>query len=179
MDSLLRSLQKRPLSHEPLRLIRFLESHGIKLQLAVLLAQPTFTIGQTLAMSRAETSRASRSQSFIKAANSETSDQFGTTVVISSDTFIVGTPLEDSVGVTITNGETAAADKLRPDSGAVYVYQRVNAAWTQQAHIKAVNYGAVASGMTTSSLSSLISLSNAKLVRAAVRGFHGTRLKTI
>ncbi len=62
-------------------------------------------------------------QSYIKAANSEATDKFGTTVFLSNGTLAVGADFEDSDQATITNGTTASSDNNSSSSGAVYVYQ--------------------------------------------------------
>src|SRR5206468_12573599 len=48
-------------------------------------------------------------------------DQFGTTVAISGDTAVVGSPADDTVAGT--------------NAGSAYVYARSGAAWTEQAHL--------------------------------------------
>jgi len=63
-------------------------------------------------------------EAFLKAPNAETSDYFGRSVSISSDTIAVGAYGEDSNQTTITNGTTASADNSATDSGAVYVFRR-------------------------------------------------------
>ncbi len=78
-------------------------------------------------------------EAYIKAANSDRSDYFGTSVAISNDTIAVGTQHEDSNQTTITNGTTASDNDSSTASGAVYVYRRTNNAWSQEAYIKAAN----------------------------------------
>jgi hypothetical protein len=77
-------------------------------------------------------------EAYIKASNPGISDQFGTTVALSSDgnTLAVGTPLEDSnaTGVNGNEGSNGASQ-----GGAVYVFARSAGAWSQQAYIKASN----------------------------------------
>ncbi|PJZ79876.1 hypothetical protein CH359_15195 [Leptospira meyeri] len=78
-------------------------------------------------------------QAYLKAANAEASDQFGTAIAISGDTIVVGAIGESSNQTTITNGEGASSDNSLGLSGAVYVYQRTGSTWSQQAYIKAPN----------------------------------------
>jgi len=68
-------------------------------------------------------------QAYIKASNAGAGDQFGANVSLSADgdTLAVGAPNEDNQA---------------GNSGAVYVFTRGGAAWTQQAYLKASNAGA-------------------------------------
>src|SRR6266568_2316788 len=72
-------------------------------------------------------------QAYVKASNTGAADEFGFAVALSSDgnTLVVGAPDEASAGI-----ET---DNSAPSAGAVYVYTRSGATWTQQAYIKASN----------------------------------------
>jgi hypothetical protein len=72
---------------------------------------------------------------YIKASNAEAGDQFGLAIALSGDgnTLAVGAFKEDSNGLNKANGLM--------DSGAVYVYTRVNNTWTEQAYVKASNPG--------------------------------------
>jgi len=63
-------------------------------------------------------------EAYIKAANAEAEDFFGSSVSLSSDTLAVGAIFEGSNQTTITNGATASSDNSAADSGAVYVYVR-------------------------------------------------------
>ena len=47
--------------------------------------------------------------------------------------------LQDSNQTTITNGPTASADNSSSSSGAVYVFKRTGATWTQEAYLKTSN----------------------------------------
>jgi len=76
-------------------------------------------------------------QAYIKASNTDDSDQFGAPVVLSGDTLAVGA-LEESSAATGINGDQS--DNSAPVAGAVYVYTRDAAGvWSQQAYIKASN----------------------------------------
>ena len=63
-------------------------------------------------------------EAYIKAANNDASDFFGSSVSISGDTLAVGAYREDSNQTTITNGTSASSDNSSSDSGAVYVYDQ-------------------------------------------------------
>lgn len=75
---------------------------------------------------------------YVKASNSESSDQFGYSVALSGDgeTLAVGANLEAS-DATGTNGDQAVNSFL--GAGAVYVFVRHDGAWSQQAYVKASN----------------------------------------
>ncbi len=75
-------------------------------------------------------------QAYLKASNTDSGDEFGDSVAISGDTITVGAPGEDSNATGIDNNQ---ADNSTPFSGAVYVFTRSAAAWTQQAYLKASN----------------------------------------
>jgi hypothetical protein len=74
-----------------------------------------------------------------KASNPGTDDAFGYTIAVSGDTLAVGAYLEGSAAIGI-DGDQANNDASR--AGAVYVFVRTGAAWSQQAYIKASNTGA-------------------------------------
>jgi hypothetical protein len=112
--------------------------------------QTTITNGQTSSSDDSKTSsgavyvyrRASNiwsQEAYIKSANADEQDVFGYTVAISGDTIVVGAYGEDSNQNTITHGTTASADNSLSNSGAVYVYRRNGAIWSQEAFIKAAN----------------------------------------
>ena len=77
-------------------------------------------------------------QAYVKASNSESSDQFGYSVALSGDgnTLAVGANLEAS-SATGTNGDQADNSVL--GAGAVYVFDRRDGLWSQQAYVKASN----------------------------------------
>ncbi|HTN91120.1 MAG TPA: FG-GAP repeat protein, partial [Sorangium sp.] len=75
-------------------------------------------------------------QAYLKASNTGASDAFGTSVALSGSTLAVGATGEAS-SATGVNG--AQADNGAAGSGAVYVFTRGGAAWTQQAYLKASN----------------------------------------
>lgn len=77
-------------------------------------------------------------QAYVKASNTGEFDDFGESLALSADgrTLAVGASSEDSgaTGIDGNQGDTGA-----PDSGAVYVFGRVDAVWSQQAYLKASN----------------------------------------
>lgn len=77
-------------------------------------------------------------QAFVKPSNTQTSDKFGFALALSGDgnTLAVGATLEDSSARGINGNQ---ADNSAQSSGAVYVFVRRGAAWSQQAYIKASN----------------------------------------
>jgi hypothetical protein len=77
-------------------------------------------------------------QAYLKASNTNTSDQFGTVVAIDGDTIVVGAPSEASNATGINGNQ---ADNSSAASGAAYVFSRAGATWSQQAYLKASNTG--------------------------------------
>jgi hypothetical protein len=77
-------------------------------------------------------------QAYLKASNAETGDNFGFSLALSDggSTLVVGAPFEDSDAMGI-DGDEGNPDAL--NSGAVYVFTRSNAIWSQQAYVKASN----------------------------------------
>ncbi|WP_193213421.1 choice-of-anchor D domain-containing protein [Luteolibacter marinus] len=77
-------------------------------------------------------------QAYLKASNTETSDQFGYSVSVSGDTIAIGAPYEDS-DATGANGDEA--NNGTSFSGAAYMFARIGGIWSQQAYLKASNTG--------------------------------------
>ncbi len=75
-------------------------------------------------------------QAYIKAPNTEAGDYFGTSVSLSGGTLAVGAYGEDS-GATGIDGDQANVGA--PDSGAVYIFDRIGTTWDQQTYLKASN----------------------------------------
>ena len=75
---------------------------------------------------------------YVKASNPDASDNFGANLAISGDgdTLAVSALFESSSATGV--GGDQASNSL-PGSGAVYVYTRAGATWSQQAYIKASN----------------------------------------
>ena len=63
-------------------------------------------------------------------------NHFGWSVAVGGNALVIGEPLENSDATGIDGDET---DHSAPDAGAVYVFVRNGATWTQQAYIKASN----------------------------------------
>ena len=79
-------------------------------------------------------------QAYVKPSNSRRNEQFGWALAISRDgnTLAVGARIEESAARGI-NGDQA--DRSAPDAGAVYLFTRSGATWSQSAYIKASNAG--------------------------------------
>ncbi|MEZ5979637.1 MAG: FG-GAP repeat protein [Planctomycetota bacterium] len=75
-------------------------------------------------------------QAYIKASNTDAGDQFGTSVAIDGDTIVVGAKEERSSATGVNGNES---DDSALGAGAVYVFVRNGATWTQQAYLKASN----------------------------------------
>src|SRR6267142_1888270 len=81
-----------------------------------------------------------KSIAYIKASNAKKDDQFGFTVALSGDgnTMAVGATGESSAAKGVNGNQ---ADTSMAGAGAVYVFTRGGATWTQQAYVKASNTG--------------------------------------
>ncbi len=79
-------------------------------------------------------------QAYIKASNTGGSDEFGSSISLSSDgsTLAVGAYNEDSNARGVNEDEN---NNSASNSGAVYVFTRTGTDWTQEAYIKASNTG--------------------------------------
>jgi len=77
-------------------------------------------------------------QAYLKASNTEASDNFGSSVALSGDTLAIGAFGEDSAATGVGGDQ---ASNAAADSGAVYVFVRSGTTWTQQAYLKASNTG--------------------------------------
>jgi FG-GAP repeat len=75
-------------------------------------------------------------QAYLKASNTDGSDWFGRSVAISGDTVVVGSQFEDSAATGVNGNQ---ADNSASQAGAVYVFVRSGASWSQQAYLKASN----------------------------------------
>jgi hypothetical protein len=105
-----------------------------------------------------------REEAFIKASNAEAEDLFGISVALEGDLLVVGAPEEDgeSGGVNGDDGNET------PGSGAVYVFRYHDAAWRQEAYLKA-EFPTVGDGFGRS-----VALENGEsgAVRIAVGAWH-------
>jgi hypothetical protein len=77
-------------------------------------------------------------QAYVKASNTGATDFFGSAVRLSGDgnTLAVGAFQEDSAATGVNGNQ---ADNSASGAGAVYVFTRSGAAWSQQAYVKASN----------------------------------------
>jgi len=75
-------------------------------------------------------------QAYLKASNTDVSDEFGRSVAIDGDTIVVGAYHEDS-SIPGINGN--GSDNGASFAGAAYVFVRSDGTWTQQAYLKASN----------------------------------------
>jgi hypothetical protein len=84
-------------------------------------------------------------QAYIKASNPGDGANFGSSVVLSRDgnTMAVASYYEASAATGINGNQT---DRSIPEAGAVYVFTRTGATWSQQAYIKASNTGNAGAG---------------------------------
>jgi hypothetical protein len=76
-------------------------------------------------------------QAYVKASNTEASDQFGRSVAFSGNTLVVGAYRESSNATGVSNGNQG--QQCASDSGALYMFTRSGSVWTQQAYVKASN----------------------------------------
>ncbi|MFN0205162.1 MAG: FG-GAP repeat protein [Planctomycetota bacterium] len=80
--------------------------------------------------------------SYLKASNTEATDSFGYSVSVSGNIVVVA-----AVSFTVSGGEDSDSTGVNGDqsnnnaegAGAVYVFQRIGATWSQQAYLKASN----------------------------------------
>jgi len=80
-------------------------------------------------------------QAYVKASNARATALFGSSVALSGDgnALAVAASLEASAATGVDGNQ---ADNTAADAGAVYVYTRIGAIWTQLAYVKASNTGA-------------------------------------
>ena len=75
-------------------------------------------------------------QAYLKASNTDTGDDFGSSVSISGDTIVIGARGEASNTTGVNGGQS---DNSWPNAGAAYVFVRNGTTWSQQAYLKASN----------------------------------------
>lgn len=80
-------------------------------------------------------------EAYIKAANADNFDNFGSQVSLHGNLLAVSALGESSNQTTITNGTSASPNNTLSNSGAVYLYERTTG-WNMTAYIKASNAGA-------------------------------------
>jgi hypothetical protein len=74
-------------------------------------------------------------EAYLKAANADQDDHFGSSVALEGDTLLVGAIGERGSGIGVNPGDDNAADR----SGAVYVFWRDDDEWSQVHYLKASN----------------------------------------
>jgi hypothetical protein len=77
-------------------------------------------------------------QAYVKASNTDRTDEFGTSVALAGDTLAVGAINEDSNDTGVNSGGEGNSGPDY-DAGAVYVFTRDGSTWSQQAYVKASN----------------------------------------
>ncbi len=70
---------------------------------------------------------------YIKASNTDAGDEFGSSVSIDGDRFVVGAPFEKSQSSVVNGNQSDNSQLWR---GAAYLYEFNGVAWTQQAYLK-------------------------------------------
>jgi hypothetical protein len=77
---------------------------------------------------------------------STSGDVFGTSVGIYDDTVVIGAHKDGAAGTAVVNNPTGtiASDAGFAESGAVHVFKKVGASWTQTAYLKAPNSATLA-----------------------------------
>jgi uncharacterized membrane protein len=75
-------------------------------------------------------------QAYIKASSTYPSSEFGSSVSLHHDTLAVGAFGESSAATGVNGNQV---DHSALNAGAVYIFQRANGTWAQQAYIKASN----------------------------------------
>ncbi len=75
-------------------------------------------------------------RAYLKAHNAASAQRFGNVVALQADTVVVGAFTESNLG---TGVDPDVAVELAPESGAVYVFERREEEWSQQAYLKASN----------------------------------------
>lgn len=76
------------------------------------------------------------SQAYFKPSKNGMAYHFGSSVAISGDTVVIGSPI-DASNATGVNGDQS--NDLATGSGAAYVFVRIDGVWSQQAYLKASN----------------------------------------
>ena len=77
-------------------------------------------------------------QAYLKASNTDVSDNFGFSVAVSEDTVVIGAVGEDSNS---TGVDGPQSNNSASAAGAAYVFVRNGGGWSQQAYLKASNTG--------------------------------------
>jgi hypothetical protein len=109
-------------------------------------------------------------QAYVKASNTQTNASFGSSLSLHGSTLAVGAA-DESTNTQGIDGDQNAANNLT-SSGAVYVFTRAGAAWSQQAYVKAGD----ASGQTR--FGDAVALAGDQLVVGAPYAFSGGAVYT-
>ena len=126
-------------------------------------------------------------QAYLKASNTQEGDFFGQRVSISEDTIVVGAAGEDSnatgINAAMDGGSGTQSNNSFAQSGAAYVFTRIDGVWSQQAYLKASNTGEgdwFGDSVTISGDTIVVGAdgedSNATGVNAAVSGGSGSQV---
>ena len=114
-------------------------------------------------------------QAYVKASNTRPGALFGVAVALSGDTLAVGSYNESSNATGINGNQ---ADTSSASAGAVYVFTRSGAAWSQQAYVKASNTRAVASFGSSVALSGDTLAVGSSNESSGATGIDGNQLDT-
>jgi hypothetical protein len=90
-------------------------------------------------------------QAYLKASNTSTNSEFGSSIALYGDTLAVGAPYERSFAKGINGDES---DNGANSAGAVYVFSRAGGTWAQEAYVKASNTSELSVFGTSVALSS-------------------------
>jgi len=94
-------------------------------------------------------------QAYIKAFNTEASDEFGASTALSGDTLAVGAIGEDNAarGVQVGSAVPITETGTAFESGAVYVFRRASGTWQQDAYLKTSRIDSAEAGRFGTSIS--------------------------
>ena len=111
-------------------------------------------------------------QAYVKASNPNDNDQFGESLAISGDTFVVGSPCEASAAAGMAGNQ---GDNSLTCAGAAYVFVREAAVWHQEAYLKASNPGYFAQYGTSVAISGDAVVVGAVFENGTVAGVNGVQ----
>jgi len=111
-------------------------------------------------------------QGYIKASNTDAGDAFGSSIVLESNTLVVGANRESSPvrGINADQFDNSAAD-----AGAVYVFTKTSGQWQQQLYMKASNTDAGDAFGTSVALSGNMLVVGAVQESSATVGVNGSQ----
>lgn len=92
--------------------------------------------GKTRTSTTIDVSGTRTSMTYVKASNTRAFALFGSAVAVSGDTVVVGAPGESSDATGIDGDQSST---MADSAGAVYVFRRNGATWSQEAYVKASN----------------------------------------